>query len=325
MIFSIYKKALAVLAKKPFTLWGISLLELLLCGIGSALFGIIPGVALAIVWLLKTSMTLIFLHGYRGKEVKCLQLFDSFQSWETIKRVLTGMGWATLWVFIWGLIPVVGPIFAIIRAYEYRLVPYILMQEPGIRPADARIISRNRTYGWKSKMFWADVLIYVFIAVITLILGLLSSIPYIGWLFGIINFLFILCCACLIALFNGLVKAAFYEEIKAACNNVKQCPVCMSYVRNGSAFCPNCGARFAVYAEPAPETFTAPVPEAQSKAAEPEVTAFEEEAVSTEAEEVIEETADVEAAEETLSAAIDDAAEAADSLTEAEDEAPSEE
>lgn len=284
MIFSIYKKALEVLAKKPFVLWGISLLELLLAGLGSALFGIIPGVALAITWLLNTSMTLIFLHGYRGRDVRTLQLFDSFRDWTTIKRVLAGMGWSALWVFIWGLIPVVGPIFSIIRAYEYRLVPYILMQEPGIKPTDARLISRQRTNGWKVKMFWADILIYICIGVIALILGLLSRIRYIGVLFGIINALFILCCVCLLHLFRGLVKAAFYEEIKAACNNVNQCPACLAYVAPGCAFCPSCGARF-VPVQPAPIVET-PAPGDESAEA---TEATEEDSAVTEAEAVSEE------------------------------------
>ena len=88
MIFNIYAKAMAVLVKKPFVLWRISLLQIFLTGLAWTLFGISPGVAMCLGWLLSTSMTLIFLHGYRGNRVNVLMLFDCFRHWSTIKRVL---------------------------------------------------------------------------------------------------------------------------------------------------------------------------------------------------------------------------------------------
>ncbi|MCQ2451593.1 MAG: hypothetical protein MJ075_00465 [Oscillospiraceae bacterium] len=254
MILTIYKKAMAVLVKKPFALWGISLLCLFLSGMAYTLFGVIPGLALAIGWLLETSMTLIYLHGYRGHEVKVLQLFDCFRDWATIKRVLCGMGWMTLWILLWGLIPFVGPIFAIIRVYRYRLTPYILMQEPEVAPTEAVKLSQQRTNGWKGKMFGADILVYVILCVIILILSLLAGIPYIGILFGIIDFFAILICAALAPLFLGLVNAAFYEEIKAAANSSISCPNCGNYVHIQNAYCQHCGAPLKAAATPAEPT-----------------------------------------------------------------------
>ena len=213
MIMEIYKKALSVLMKKPLRLWGITLLCILLTGVGSALFGIIPGIGLCISLLLETAMTIIFLRGYRGEEVNTLQLFDCFKDWNTIKRVLCGMGWMTLWIFLWGLIPVVGPIFALIRTYEYRLTPYILVMEPDVKPSDAIKLSKVRTMGWKGKMFGADILVAVGFYLVTLVLLLFSHIRYIGVLFGLVNVLFVICFIVLAPLFLGLVQAAFYEEI----------------------------------------------------------------------------------------------------------------
>ena len=215
MIMAIYKKALEVLMKKPIKLWGISLLfEFLVC-VGSALCGIaIPIFGIAVTLLLSTSMTLIFLHGYRGEEVKAVNLFDCFKDWQTIKRVLCGMGWMLLWIFLWSLIPIVGWIFGLIRTYEYRLTPYILMMEPDVKPTEAIKLSKERTKGWKSKMFWADILVFVFFFVAVLILGLLSRIPYAGILFMIILVVFYIVFMLLITLFLGLVQAAFYEEIQ---------------------------------------------------------------------------------------------------------------
>ncbi|MBR6205760.1 MAG: hypothetical protein IKQ73_01145 [Oscillospiraceae bacterium] len=284
MIFNIYAKAMAVLVKKPFVLWGISLLQIFLTGLAWTLFGIIPGVAMCLGWLLSTSMTLIFLHGYRGNRVNVLMLFDCFRDWSTIKRVLCGMGWMNLWIFLWALIPVVGWIFALIRVYRYRLTPYILMQEPNVAPTDAIKLSRERTEGWKSRMFGADVLIVVAVYVVVLILGLLARIRYIGALFGIVLFLFAIACFAFLPLFIGLVRAAFYEEIKAEANGSSRCPACGTYVHSKSAFCQNCGAP--LHADPRAEGPSAPA------VTEPEPPAAPAEEAAEEAEEAVEQAAE---------------------------------
>ena len=217
MIMAIYKRAFSVLMKKPIRLWGISLLYALLASIGTALCGIaIPIFGLAVGLLLETSMTMIFLHGYRGEDdqVKAVNLFECFRDWATIKRVLCGMGWMLLWIFLWSLIPIVGIIFGIIRTYEYRLTPYILVMEPDVKPTEAIKLSKERTKGWKGKMFGADILVVVLFYVVFLILMLLSRIPFAGFLFAIILVLFVICFIALVGLFMGLVQAAFYEEIK---------------------------------------------------------------------------------------------------------------
>ena len=132
MVMAIYRRAFAILMKKPVRLWGISLLGCFLSGVCTALFGLVPGVSISIALLFSTSLTMIYLHGYRGEEVKSVDLFQCFRDWTTVKRVLCGMGWMLLWIFLWSLIPIVGWIFGIIRTYEYRLTPYILMQEPDV-------------------------------------------------------------------------------------------------------------------------------------------------------------------------------------------------
>ena len=215
MIMAIYQRALAILMKKPFRLWGISLLGTFLTGLAGMAFGIIPVVGIAIGLLFEVSLTMILLRGYRGEveNPRAVDLFETFKDWATIKRVLCGMGWMILWIFLWALIPIVGWIFAIIRTYEYRLTPYILMQEPDVKPTEAIKLSKERTKGWKGKMFWADVLVFVFFYVALLILGLLSRIPYAGVLFAIIMVVVFIVFCLFITLFTGLVQAAFYEEI----------------------------------------------------------------------------------------------------------------
>ena len=262
MIMTIYKRALAVLMKKPIKLWGISLLATFLIPVLTGLCGVaIPGLGLAISLLLSTSMLMVYLHGYRGEDVQVLQLFDCFKDWATVKRVVLGLAWMYLWVALWGLIPIAGPVFAIIRMYEYRLTPYILITEPDVALTDAIKISKERTNGYKGKMFGADILAAVAIMVAFLILGLLSAIPVVGVLFGIITFLAYIAVLALLPLFMGLVQAAFYEEITnptvpqaPVYNAIPQAPVYavpapQAPVNNAApqapkAFCPECGAAY---------------------------------------------------------------------------------
>lgn len=264
MIMIIYKRALAVLMKKPFRLWGISLLSGFLSIVLTGLCGAaIPALGLAVSLLLSTSMLMVYLHGYRGEEVKAVQLFDCFKDWNTIKRVVLGLAWTNLWIFLWALIPIAGPVFAIIRSYEYRLTPYILITEPDVPLTEAMKVSAKRTNGYKLKMWGAEVLFGLMCFGAFLVLGLLSMIPYLGVLFGLIAFILAVAVAMLSGLFLGLVKAAFYEEISnptiplhpvapqipvqpGAVNGdfgpARFCSNCgAAYPSDDSAFCPNCG------------------------------------------------------------------------------------
>lgn len=273
MIKTIYGRAVTVLAGKPLKLWGLSLLSALFTGLAVTLFGIIPGVALALGWLLSVSMTMVFLKGYLGGEVCIADLFGCFKDWPTIKRVLLGMGYMVLLIFLWALIPVVGIVFAVIRAYEYALVPYILVHEPDVSITGACKVSKERTNGFKGRMFLADILWKVLAAAAVLILGVAGSIPYAGWFFALIAVLAALCALLFGKLFSGLVKSAFYVEIQRQTGKGPQfddsrnnpagkdddedaagyCPKCGTRRESGAAFCTVCGNAF----EAAPEAQTA--------------------------------------------------------------------
>lgn len=215
MILNIYKKAAAVLLRKPILLWGLSLLSVILSSLASIACGIIPGLAIVISLLLNTSMTMVFLHGYRGEKIKSSMLFECFKDWATIKRVSCGLGWMLLWLIVWCMVPFVGPIVAIVKGYGWRLTPYILVYEPNVPIMDAIKVSAKRTKGYKGKMLGADLLVYGILFVAFFVLSLLSAIPYIGILFGLVTFLAYVIVALLLNLFMGLVQAAFYEEINA--------------------------------------------------------------------------------------------------------------
>ena len=240
MLMTIYGRALKVLLKKPLKLWGLSLLSIVLSGVLSALCGIaIPVLGISVGLLIGTSMTIIYLRGYRGEEVNTVQLFECFKSWNTIKRLLLGLGWMYMWIFLWGLIPIVGPIFMVIRAYEYRLTPYILIFEPDVAITDAIKISSQKTKGYKLQMWLADFLHAIIFIGIAIILGLLSIIPFIGILFAIVLILFYLAYIVFVPLFAGIVKAAFYEEINSEA--VGYCSKCGTKLTSAANACPKCG------------------------------------------------------------------------------------
>ena len=248
MVMTILKRALAVLMKKPLKLWGISLLSIVLISLANVLFGIIPGIGLALTILLSTAMTMIYLKGYRGEDQDVTNLFDCFKSWETAKRVILGTAWAWLWIFLWGLIPIVGPIFAIIRIYAYRLTPYILVTEPDVPLLEAYKVSQQRTEGYKAKMFGAELLVGAAIVAALIVLGLLSVIPVLGILFILATIAFYVAATALLPLLMGLIQAAFYEEITHPTVTIpaapdSYCVHCGAALPEGAVFCPNCGAQ----------------------------------------------------------------------------------
>ena len=214
MVSSIYKKTFSVLMKRPFRLWGISLLAEFLCLVAYAGFIGVPAAAFCAALLLSASMSMIFLNSYRtGLEPKTTYLFASFKK-DRILRVLGGMAWMQLWIFLWSLIPIVGIVFGIIRMYEYRFVPYILMTRDDVKPTDAIKISKQETMGYKGKMFGADILLGAVYLGAFLVFALLGEIPYLGVLFRILWVLIAIAYGLLAPLFSGIMQAAFYVEIQ---------------------------------------------------------------------------------------------------------------
>lgn len=136
-----------------------------------------------------------------------------------------GMAWMSLWIFLWSLIPVVGIVFGVIRMYEYRFVPYILMTRDDVKPTDALRVSREQTMGYKGKMFWADVIPVLLWIAVALVLSLLGIIPYLGVLFRVILFLFNIVYGLFLNLFYGIQHAAFYAELQDAAGPSPAAPV----------------------------------------------------------------------------------------------------
>ena len=214
MISNLYQKTFSVLMKRPFKLWGITLLSgVLLMAVHVGFIGI-PAVGFCAALLLEASMSMIYLNSYRtGLEPKTSYLLAAFSK-DRIWRVLGGMAWMYLWIFLWFLIPVVGFVFAAIRAYEYRFVPYILMTRDDVRPTEAIKVSKAETMGYKGKLFGADLLLEGAYFVVILLLSLLSMIPYVGIVFTILRIVLTVAFGVLAPLFLGILHAAFYVEIQ---------------------------------------------------------------------------------------------------------------
>ena len=214
MISNLYQKTFSVLMKRPFRLWGITLLSSVLLVVVHIGFIGIPAVGFCALLLLEASMSMIYLNSYRtGLEPKTSYLLAAFSK-DRIWRVLGGMAWMYLWIFLWFLIPVVGFVFAAIRAYEYRFVPYILMTRDDVRPTEAIKVSKAETMGYKGKLFGADLLLEGVYFVVILLLSLLSMIPYVGIVFTILRIVLTVVFGVLAPLFLGILHAAFYVEIQ---------------------------------------------------------------------------------------------------------------
>ena len=214
MLGQIYSRVLKVLMQKPLKLWGISWLSIFLTGVLSSLCGAaIPVLGISVGVLISVATALIFLRDLRGEEIEVLQLFELFKNLETIKRVLLGMGWRALWIVLWALIPIVGPVFALIRVYEYRLVPYILVFNPEVPVTEALKVSKEKTMGYKLYMWLADFVYIIVVIVAMILLAIFASIPVIGFIFTlaflVLYFAFILA----LPILPGLIQAAVYDEL----------------------------------------------------------------------------------------------------------------
>ena len=120
------------------------------------------------------------------------------------------MGWKSLWVLIWALIPVAGIFIAIVKFYSYRFVPYIMLANPDITATEALKKSMAQTKGHRGKMFVADLLIVLAVIVSAVIFYFAARIPVVGIALFIIYNLIIIA---FVPLIEGTLGAVFYDKI----------------------------------------------------------------------------------------------------------------
>jgi uncharacterized membrane protein len=227
----------------------------------ACVFGMLPIIVIPIVLVLGFGMVAVYYRGFHGEEVNSDLLFSGFKSfWKTAGA----MGWQALWMFIWSPVPVMN----IIKVYSYRFVPYLLITRPELDGTEALRVSMDETKGYRWKLFGADILAALMVGVAAGILAALALIPYIGILFDIILFLFMLLVGLVFPLFMGLVQACMFDAVQearvmeASRPKGKVCPGCGSAVPTDAKFCANCGFNFMqqpVYSQPQQSQYQQPV------------------------------------------------------------------
>ena len=223
MFLSAYRRALGVIVKKPLMLWGLALLGSLMTIVGSAVTMPVVALSLAVGYLFTCGLAKVYLDGLEEKEVNSKQLFAGFN--KNALRIAGAMAWRDLWILIWGLIPIAGPVLAIIKSYSYRFVPYIVMTQPEVSAFDALKLSMKMTEGKKKQMFLADLCFGGGLMVAFWILGLFSAIPYIGVLFALITVVASIAATLFGTIFVGLYQAAFYQDAPVAAEPAEAVPV----------------------------------------------------------------------------------------------------
>jgi uncharacterized membrane protein len=104
-------------------------------------------------------------------------LFSSFQSGRYLSIVKT-MFFMNLYVFLWSLLFVIP---GVVKAYQYRMVPYLIAENPGLSTEQALELSRRMTSGEKWDMFVLDLSFigWGLLAALTFGIGFWFLIPYV--------------------------------------------------------------------------------------------------------------------------------------------------
>ncbi len=247
MIKSIYQRTLHILSRLPFKLWGLSLLSGLLSVI-VMIFGVLPIITIPVIAVINAGMIAVYFAAYNGQDVSSEQLLGGFKNF---KHVAVGMCWRSLWIFLWALIPVAGPFFAIYKTYQYAFTPYILNEEKEVGALDVLKKTKQDTKGYKRYMFAAEIIPAVAYFVVTGILSLLGLIPYVGVFFKIVATIISVVYSLVSPMFFGLVQAGFYEYARKPVQKAipvqtsvrVTCPKCEHENYGGQKFCMKCGAK----------------------------------------------------------------------------------
>ncbi len=131
-------------------------------GIRSPLFFLRGGAVLLVTLVFLIGMITIgyavevgrsrfFLDGFKG-DVSIGKVFSAFNQGE-YWSILATMFLRALYGMLWTLLFIIP---GIIKAYEYRMVPYILAEKPDLSPNDIITRSRDITRGHKWEMFVLD-------------------------------------------------------------------------------------------------------------------------------------------------------------------------
>lgn len=123
--------------------------------ISTSVFAFIAGVLVLISIIIGPLITVgknrFFLEGFKG-DARISYLFSTFnrdEAWGIFKCIFI----TNIKNFLWFLLLIVP---GIIKSYEYRMVSYLLVEDPNLTSGEAIEISRNLTDGHKWDMFVLD-------------------------------------------------------------------------------------------------------------------------------------------------------------------------
>ncbi len=226
-------------------LFSLSVLSCILIPISFIAGGTVPLFGIVISGLLVAGIRKIFLASYiKRQEHKTEEIFSGFSDF---RHVAAGMTWTFFKTYVWLLIPVAGIFISVMKAYEYRFVPYILMTRKEVKALDAPDVSSKETDGFRAYMFATDALMFASLLLTELFLYLLSLIPYVGIIFSAMMVLLMCLFAVFLPYIRNVLFASFYTEIKTKCilplRHSRVCPVCLTKLDGNDAYCSNCGEK----------------------------------------------------------------------------------
>lgn len=157
--------------------------------IGGVLSGIIP-ITFLITLPAVIGFYTYFILLYTHRDPDFGNFLDGFSRYG---RSLGGMLWMELWIFLWSLLFLIP---GIVKAYAYRLTPYILADCPRVSATGALEISMRMTQGHKWEIF-------------------VMELSFLGWnllsvlTFGILDFLYV-------GPYIQTAMAGMYHELKVS-------------------------------------------------------------------------------------------------------------
>lgn len=147
-------------------------------GVGTIIiFGILFLVLFVTVgYALEVGRARFFLKGFKD-DVDIGKLFSTFNTGEYFNVVKT-MFIKNLYLIGWTLLFIIP---GVIKSYEYRMVPYIVAEDPSLGADEAIQKSRDMTYGHKSDLFVLDLSFigWNLLGMLLFGIGVLFVIPYV--------------------------------------------------------------------------------------------------------------------------------------------------
>ncbi len=157
------------------------LASLIYCGITSLASSTYGVVLLAISGALVFGLYLYYLSLVREKAGDFNLLFKAFsfsgKNLGLFGKTLGAYLLMSLYVFLWTLLLIVP---GIIAAYSYRMVFYLLIDDPELGVSEALRQSKKMMYGYKTKLFCLDLSFigWALLCILTFGIGLLWLFPY---------------------------------------------------------------------------------------------------------------------------------------------------